>query len=262
MEKITSHPYKFQLIPAGQINVNHLYQRELNNSVVKVIIRNFDYRLVNCVKVVWNHNEWYAFDGQHTMIALRTLFGPDYLVPCLVYEDTDSWFGEAELFERGNTRNSHKPITQIVEWKSRLFRGEKKATEIKNICERYGYKIPTSKGNRGSGYIYALYALEKCYDSMDKTLFDQMLYILSCAWKGNKEAVTSPMLNGMAMFVKTYKDEYNRSDLIKRLSKTDPVLILRAGKASVASGNAKYAKEILNVYNKGTSSGRLPDKLG
>ena len=147
MEKVTSHPYNFQLIPAAQINVNRLYQRDANRSVIKTIVNNFDYRLVNPVKVVWNHNEWYAFDGQHTATSLRAKFGDDYLVPCLVYEDVDGWFEEAKLFEDGNKRSSHKALPIIVEWKSRLFRGEEKAVKIKKVCERYGLKILIGREN-------------------------------------------------------------------------------------------------------------------
>lgn len=43
--------------------------------------------------------------------------------------------------------------------------------------------------------------------------------------------------------------------------KVEPELIIRAGKASAATGYNKYAREILNIYNKHTTVGRLPDKL-
>ena len=262
MEKIVSHPYKFQLIPAAQINVNRLYQRDINRSVVKNIVNNFDYRQVNPVKVVWNHNEWYAWDGQHTATALRALFGDDYLVPCMVYEDVQGWFEEAKLFEEGNKKSSHKPLTTITEWKSRLFRGEETAVKIKKVCENYGLRIPITTGNSGSGWVVALNAMEKIYNNLAEPQFDQTIYILTAAWGGKKESLSSAMLNGMALFVKTYYGEYNRANLIKRLKATDPTLIIRAGRASSAQGHTKYAREILNVYNKGTTTGRLADKLG
>ena len=105
-------------------------------------------------------------------------------------------------------------------------------------------------------------ALEKVYDDMDKTMFDQLMFILTSTWHGDQKSLTAPIINGLARFVKTYYGEYNRANLIHRLSKTDPTIIVRAGKASAAQGHTKYAREILNVYNKGTTSGRLPDKLG
>lgn len=262
MKEVVSHPYKFQLIPAGQIKVNGLYQRDLNNSVIKTIINNFDYHFVNPVKVVWSNGEWIAIDGQHTATSLRVMFGNDYLVPCLVYEDIGSWFEQATIFVKVNRRDSHKVLGVVPEWKARLFSNEAKATKIKSICERYNFKIPTGKGNTGNGWIMSLSALEKIYDTLSPEQFDQVLYIISCAWHGKKDSLVAPMLNGMAMFIKTYWQDYNRANLIKRLGNVEPIVILRAGKASQSSGHAKYAREILAVYNKGTTSGRLPDRLG
>lgn len=260
--KTISHPYKFQLIPVGQIRVNTLYQRDTNNNVIKSIVSNFDYHLVNPIKVVWDHNEWIAIDGQHTAAALRTLFGNDYLAPCLVYEDVGSWFEQAVIFIKTNRREMHKVLAVIPEWKARLFSNETKAVEIKKVCDRYNLKIPTGKGTSGNGWVKAPAALERIYDNLTPEQFDQVLYILTCAWHGKKDSLLAPMLNGLAMFVKTYWSEYNRAALIKRLGNVEPIVIIRAGKASTASGHAKYAREILNVYNKGTTSGRLVDKLG
>lgn len=261
MEKVTSHPYKFQLIPAGQIKVNRLYQRELKMSQVKQIVGKFDWHLVNPVRVVWHKGEWVAVDGQHTYLSLRAKFGDDYLVPCLVYEDVESWFEEAEIFLGMNDRDLRKPLSIRQEWKARLFANESKATEIRKVCERYNLKIPTANGESGKGWISAVSALERVYDDLDKTQFDQFLYILTCAWDGKKSSLTAPIINGLSRFVKVYYGEYNRANLIHRLSKTDPTLIIRAGKASTATGYNKYAREILNVYNKSTTTGRLPDKL-
>ena len=262
MAKVVSHPYKFQLIPAGQINVNRLYQRPKKDATIKDIVNKFDWHLVNCVKVVWRNGGWYAFDGQHTTIALYVLFGEDYLVPCLVYEDVDSWFKEAELFEGTNDRGSHKVLTVIEDWHSRLFRHDEKAVKIRDMCANYNLRIPTGTGNSGDGVIMALSALEKNFDKMTLEQFDQLLFILTAAWHGKKESLNAQMLNGLGQFVTTYWGEYVRRDLIKRLKNTDPTIILRAGRASAAQGQTKYAREILNIYNKGTSTGRLPDRLG
>lgn len=262
MKEVVSHPYKFQLIPASQIKVNTLYQRALNMSRVKKIVANFDWHLVNPVKVVWHKGEWTAVDGQHTYFTLRVKFGDDYLVPCLVYEDVESWFEQAHIFLGMNDKELRKVLSIRDAWKARLFSNEEKATEIRKVYERYNLKIPTANGESGKGWVSAVGALERAYDELNNVQFDQFLYILTCAWKGEKTSLTAPIINGLSRFVKVYFDEYNRANLIHRLGKTDPTLIVRAGKASTAAGQNKYAREILNVYNKFTTTGRLPDKLG
>lgn len=262
MSKVNSHPYKFMLIPAGQIKVNHLYQRPQDNPRIKRMAAKFDWHLVNPVKVVWRNNEWEALDGQHTSLMLRYKFGDDYLVPCLVYEDLADWFEQAKVFIKTNDRDLRKVLGLRDEWKALLFSNDEKAVQMKTVCERYGLKIPTARGEHGNGWVSAVSALEKVYDDMDKTMFDQFMLILTSAWHGEQKSLTAPIINGLARFMKTYYGEYNRANLIHRLSKTDPSLIVRAGKASAAQGHTKYAREILNVYNSNTRSGRLPDKLG
>lgn len=261
MSKIISHPYKFQLIPAGQIKVNALYQRPLDFSRIKRLVQKFDWHLVNCVKVVWRDGEWYAIDGQHTTAMLLTKFGPDYLVPCLVYDDLSNWFEEAKAFIKGNDRDLRKVLGLRDEWKARLFGNDEKASDIKRICNNNKLKIPTSRGESGNGWIGAVAALEKQYDILGPVKFNEMLYIISCAWDGKKDSLLAPILNGMGQFVNVYFGEYDRAALIKRLNHTDPTLIIRAGKASAAQGHTKYAREILSVYNKKTTVNKLPDKL-
>lgn len=259
MKDTASHPYKFQLIPADQIKVNTLYQRELNMSRVKKLVSAFDWHLVNPVKVVWNNGEWAAVDGQHTLFMLRAKFGDKYLVPCLVYEDVEDWFKQAEIFLGMNNVELRKVLGIRDAWKARLFSNESKANEIRKFCENYGIKIPIAKGMSGRGWVSAVGALERAYDNMEKPQFDQFLYILTSAWKGDKSSLTAPIINGLSQFVKAYYGEYNRANLIHRLANTEPTVIIRAGKASVAGGQKKYAREILNVYNRYTTTGRLPE---
>ena len=85
--------------------------------------------------------------------------------------------------------------------------------------------------------------------------------ILSSAWGGNPDSLTAPILMGLARFVKAYYGDYNKKNLTNRLHNVDPKSIIIAGKSSMEGGNSKYAREILAVYNKYTTSNRLPNKL-
>ena len=73
MNTITKHPYNFQLVPVGQINVDHLYQRDKVSRTVKGIINNFDYHKVNPIKCVFRDGEYFTFDGQNTAPFFSTM---------------------------------------------------------------------------------------------------------------------------------------------------------------------------------------------
>lgn len=251
--------WTFMTIPAKDIEVNRLYQRETRNAEINKMMRNFDYHNVNPVKVVLRDGKYYAIDGQHTTILLRIKFGDDFRVPCLVFDDIPSWCDEAALFEACNSTARGKKVTPSEVWKSRLNRGEPVATKIARICKAEGAPLALNGNNKG---IHALSAAESIYNTLGEVLFAETISILKCAWNCEQYSLDAQMLKGMAKFVGTYHGKYNRSQLVRKLAKTAPVNILRAGKASIGGGSAKYAREILNVYNSGRQTdNRLPDTL-
>lgn len=250
--------WNFALLPACEIDVNRLYQRETHNDQINKIIRNFDYHNVNPVKVVYRDGCYYAFDGQHTTLALRALYGNNFRVPCLVYADVPTWCDEAALFEACNSTARGKKVSVIELWKSRLNRSEPVATAIADVCSAQGVKLDVAHTGKG---IRALGALEYIYNNYGEDALSDVIRIIKTAWNNAPYSWDAQMLKGMAKFVHTYKGKFSRAQLINRLGKQPPETILRAGKASIASGSAKYAREILNVYNKGTSANRLADIL-
>ena len=259
MKEITAHPYEMKLIPARLIVANRGYQRDTNASEIKSIVNSFDYHHVNPVKVTKKDGLYYAFDGQHTALALRALFGEEYLVPSMVYYDVVTVDDEAKLFEEANTIAKGKKVSQMALWKSRIFRNEPTAMTIKGIVESNGLKIASTR-NSGKRYIYALNALERSYVDLGNDLFKETIEIISKAWSGEPDSLTAPIIKGISRFVKTYHDKYNKTDLIRKLSRTAAIKIICAGNASIDPGAVKYAREILNVYNANRKQeNRLPD---
>lgn len=258
---IIKHPYNFQLVPVGQICVDELYQRDRHNDIIKEIVNNFDYHLVNCIKCVFRDGTYFAFDGQHTALGLIMKFGEKYPAPVLIYDDIGSWTDEAKLFESINSKKFRKVVSVAEQWKSRVNRGEEHATDMKTILNQHGLFIPSKMKRGGNGVVTALTALESTYNELGAKLFEESIDIIASAWGGDKDSLSAPILRGMAKFVKTYYGEYNKASLIRRLHNFGAQKIIFAGKASNETGVNKYAREILAVYNKQTTTGRLTDKL-
>ena len=248
--------WHFVEVPAADININRLYQRDSNKRAVNKIISEFDYHHVNPAKVVFRDGEYYAFDGQHTVLALRALFGNDFRVPCLIYNDIPTWCDEATLFETCNSTAKGKKVSETELWKSRLNRGEPVSTKIVEICSRNGAKVNIRGGSTNTNCIRALHALENIYNSIGETKFEQVIKIIVDAWNCEQYSCCSEMLKGMAKFVEVYYGKYDYKTLIRKLQKQPPLSIIRAGKASVVPGAEKYAREILNIYNNHLSESR------
>lgn len=258
MEK---HAYEMKLIKAKEIRVNRLYQREEKTPTIRKIIKNFDYHLVNPPKVVCRDGEYYAFDGQQTTVALRTLFGDNYLIPCFIYYDVPSWVDEAVLFENANSKGFRKAVSDTELFTSRLNRGEQIAIAIKQICERNNFKLALENRAGGNRIICAISALDAVYKKYGEEVFAETIGNLAMAWNGDERSVQSPMLRGMAQFVDKYKGEYDRAKLIKCLHQYYTAgELLRAAKVRIEGGTTKYAQEILAAYNAHTMK-KLPYKF-
>lgn len=250
-----SHPYEFKLIKAKEITVDRLYQRDIQKGMVKEIVGNFDYHKVNCVKVIYRDGQYFAFDGQQTTTGLRSKFGDNYMVPCLVYYDVPSWIDEAELFEKTNAKTAHKNVGARDLWTSRLNRGEEVATSVRKIVEKHGLILSTKSRSDKIGQIRALEAVDFCYGKLGNTKFEEMINILSEAWGGSPESLTSPMLRGMAHFVNTFYGEYNKKRLISKLKHpTSLGTIIAGANSGTRRGGGKVAEEIASIYNKGMAT--------
>lgn len=252
------HPYEFKLIKAREINVDPVYQRDEQKPMVKEIVRNFDYHKVNPVKVAFRSDrQYYAFDGQQTTIGLRSKFGGDYLVPCMVYYDVTTWVDEAELFEGTNAKKAKKAVGIKDLWKSRLARGEENAVKIQRIVERNGLIIKASTSGDTKGQIRALNAVDRIFTTYGEEVFEEAISVISSAWNGDPISLSAPILLGMAVFVNTYIGKYDKVRLIKKLHDVHPQVIITAGKANSSKSNTKYAREILIVYNSYLKTGKL-----
>lgn len=264
MEKeVARHPYRMMLIPVGRIQVNPGYQRGEVQQTIREIVNNFDYHKVNPIKCTFRDGNNYAFDGQNTAIGLSIKFGYNYLAPVMVYTDLASAEDEAKLFEEINSKKYRKAATVADEWKSRIFREDAVPTAVLKIVRACGLDLANDTNRGKSGVIPAslFKTLESLYLAYGETIFTDTMSVLGAAWRHDKNAFRKPVVNGLCKFIAAYHGEYRKADLIDRLFRKGAGDIYKAGLLQTERGYKKYAREILAVYNYGTSVNRLPDKL-
>lgn len=259
MKETVSHPYDFQLIPARLFTVNRNYQRDAQNKEIKDIISNFDYHLVNPVKAVKRDGYYYIWNGQQTAAALYAKYGEEYLIPTLVYYDIDNSKDEAKLLVAGNTgTGGGKKLTPNQIWIATLWADDPTALHINEVATAHGFNMGNGK-KRKTRSITAVSAVQNAYKALTESQFNAMFRIISGAWNGDPDSVTAPIIRGMARFIRAYDGKFDEKNLTRRLSKHHPIEIVRNGRASFCKGDAKWAREILSIYNNGTTTNRLPD---
>lgn len=250
--------YEFTQVSTANIYTDKLYQRELNPAKVVQIVNNFDPNLVNPVKVSYRDGKYWVFDGQHTIAALKQLnHGKDLKVECKVYYGL-TWLDEAHLFLE-QTGKATK-VEQNAKFRTLFNMGDPAVTAMVKYAEKAGYTIDFSKSS-GPNRIICLSTLFKIYNSRTPQQYEEVLRIIKAAWGSDKDSVSNQILSGVALFCKTYTGQYNTNTLIKKLSRVSPAMIIREGKISTSGGATKYARQILNAYNRNASTNRLPDLL-
>jgi len=258
--EIVAHPYDMRLIPAKMLTVNKCYQRPEQHMEIKKIINEFDYHLVNPVKVVKRDSFYNVWDGQQTAVALYRKFGENYLVPCMIYYDVTTPMDEAVLLVKTNTGTGRgKKLTQGQVWNADRFAGDPETLAIDKIAGEFGFKIGSGH-NRGRT-INAVNAIKNSFSILTNDQFRAVLRIISKAWEDDANGINAGIIKGMTRFVKAYDGMFDEANLIRRLSKKSPVVILRNASLNYAKGDAKWAREILAIYNNGTTTNRLPDQF-
>jgi len=238
------------------LTINPHAQRELRMSRVRQIVKDFNPLLVNPIKVSYRNGRYYVIDGQHTMIAQKTIRGGDCLVRCKVYyglTETD----EAELFIQQNGHSA--PVGANDKFRVLYFQGDPEVMDFVKATELAGVRIDFSRG-QARNKIIAVSAAFGIYKKLPRIMYVELLSTVRDAWDGEPDSFQREILQGMAKFFQTYDGEFKAKDLAKRLSKVAPAQIIREGKGFGSdSAQVMYAKSILRIYNNNRSSRRLDE---
>jgi hypothetical protein len=184
--------------------------------------------------------------------------GRDLLVDCKVFyglTDLDA----AELFVKQNGTTSS--VSVLDKLRVQYNYGEKDVVDFVRLTEMNGVSIDWCN-SKGKNKVVAVSTLFRIFtDFNDPREYSTFLHVIQDAWDGVSESFRKEILGGLHLFMKTYRGEYKVDLLTKRLRNTSPVVIVRNAQVSTASGDRKYAVQIFNAYNSGTSKNRLPERL-
>ena len=132
-------------IPVSLIEIDDSYQRQVNDYIVRSILRNYDNNRVDVKLVNYRPNQnggkFWILDGQHTLTVEREL-GHETLT-CKVFIGLDKK-EEARLFSKQN--EFRRSISAYNQFKAEVVGQMYPACDIKRMCENYHIKIEQAKG--------------------------------------------------------------------------------------------------------------------
>lgn len=257
MKAFEQADYEYKKINTKFLCVDPLIQREIKPQWVNRIVKNFDPRLLNPIKVSYRDGKYYIFDGHHSAEAVKKKNkGQDCLVECKVFYGL-TWLDECELFLR-QTGDSHA-VDIKDKLRTRLNSGDPDVSKMVKMAEKAGFAIDF-RGAKGDNKIVALSTLVRIYNSMTPEEFYEYLTLIKKTWGGVSDSLSQEILQGVAVFYNAYKGQFKTKSFVDRLKKIPPFAIIRDGRASNSPGASKYARQILGHYNYHAKD-RLPDLL-
>jgi len=144
--KIRNEPGEFRMIPKGELNVDHRYQRsKINRRRVMAISRSWDWVACNTLAVsLREDNSWWVIDGQHRKLAAD--LRPDITtLPCFVF-DAEAVKDEALAFLAINM--GKVGVAGLDRFRAMLRAGDADAVGLNAVLEATGHKAGASAATK------------------------------------------------------------------------------------------------------------------
>lgn len=209
--------YEYKFLTSTVLETDPSYQRRMNAAQVDRIVAEFNPLLVNAVKVSQRDGHFFVFDGAHTLAALRRIHeGKPFMVECKVFSGM-TYQEEAELFalQTGTSRT----VSFDYKLRAKLAAETPKEKAFLEATEAAGLHLSDVQRSSMRYVIAAKATAQRIFDNYGADLYTDMLRLIVETWDAVEWSLSKPVLNGCAVFLNVYGDEYKprRPSLICRV---------------------------------------------
>src|SRR6478736_4641158 len=246
-----------QMLNPGDLKIDRDYQRPLNESHVKRLMKGFSVMDVGLLTVSWRDDGlFYVLDGQHRREALVRLGMGDRPFPCLVYVGLTP-HQEAELF---TSQARAMRIHPVDLFRARVYAGDPVSKDVDRITTDAGYKI--ALGGKPI-HIQGPKCLIDIYEEHGREQLIEVLDLVSQIYADDRHSVPTFVIGGVNAFLVRYGKSYDRARFIDVLSRVPKGKIDQTANSMKGfikdKGVAIYGRAFLHLYNGKLRTGRLPD---
>ena len=235
----------FEKIPIKNLVSCQDYQRNLSETQILKISREFDLHQINPVKVSRRDGINYVFDGQHTIEAVALVsHSRDTPVWCMIYDHL-CYEHEAHIF--AEQQKHHRAVAPYDTFNAHLESCSEKHMLIRDLV--YSYNLELGSKQKRHGTICAIAALENIFDKYGYHVLDKALRILVSTWEGEMYSLSGNTLNAVARLIAAFGDALNEETFKERLGLIPMKTIIRTARER-RPGSLGYAEAMLVFYNK------------
>ena len=250
--------YEFRRLPSDLLLSDTSYQRPVDEKRVRKIVEEFDPRLVNAVKVSNRNGRFYVFDGAHTLAALKIVHGGNrFDVMCKVYSGL-TFEEEAYLFARQTGESKEVGFSNRLN--ALLLSKDERALAFQRDTESVGLRLSTTGYSKGVNTICAVAKARQLYDKVGPERYKEILQLVMDTWHGEVKSLTTHMIGGVAVFLATYGDEYNRERFIRKLSPMSYEKLHEDARRRGSSRDLAHAVSMTKAYNRSGGRGSVDER--
>ena len=250
---------KFDFISSRTLKSGEPYQRPINEKRIKELMDNFIIHAFEPLHVSSRNDTYYVFDGQHRLeVVLRINKGKDCLIPCMVhygleYEDEAKLLTEFDEYKRKISCND--------KYKAKYEAKDPFTINLKEIIDSTGLQL-SFDNKKSNNVIVATSKISSIYKKTNNNDdFKRYLNLLKNTWNGEETSLNNKNLGAVFCFFKTFKREMDDNRFVRSLQKVKLSDIISEGNQNKSViGDLKYAKVLLNYYNKGLGQEKRLDE--
>lgn len=258
MNTLENHPYREVAINSAFLEVPAEYQRRLQMSKVRQMVAEFNDIIVNPPKVSYRDGHYIVFDGQHTVMGLKTRNNNEDLpIVCRVYTGLTK---EEEALLFAQQTGASTPLSAGAKLRAKLVGKDAESLAFLAATEAAGLQLGFDSSRAGRK-IVCIRTAYKEYQERGADLYTEGLRVISEAWDGIPDSLRSGIIQGVMRFVSVYNGEYKYDRLVKRLRTTQPLKIVHDADAMSGPASYRYMMQILKLYNGCSKKNMLPMKF-
>lgn len=247
---------KLTWVALGDLQVNPLAQRDLNNTRVEHIAGDLKPELIGNPTVSHRDGVYYVVDGQHRIAALRIGgYAPEAKLQVWVYEGLTSG-EEADLFLSLNDALAVRPMAKF---KAAVHAGRPDESEIDRVVRAQGLIITA---DRLPGAIAAVATVQKVYSRSGPKTLGRTLRIIRDSY--GDAGLEAPVIDGIGLLCAHYNGELDDVRAVKQLQTLNGGvygLLNQAQRIRLKTGNARsqcVAAACVDAINRGKGGKKLP----
>jgi hypothetical protein len=222
---------QYRKLPVRKLKVCKQYQRELNETMVKKIVKDFEDDAFGVLVIgARDDGSHYVVDGQTRLAAAKELGKKE--VPCVWFR-SEGKDQEAKMFR---LVNNHRSVSRLQRTYAMLAEKDPEIVKMDRTVRKHGFKIGYRCSTRTWGNILAVAPLQTM--SREGTL-DNALAVISEAWEGEVEAVSAAVLSGFQVFLRDYSEKIDFKRLVERLATTSAAKVRAGGDARRLDGGSR-----------------------